>query len=91
MLRERHSVGEAADSAKVDATVSRPTRRVSCPACGFEVTTRAKRRVRRLHHRPDGSVCPQERWDVDRTDAERAGVGPRSGMGKGSRRVGEPE
>ena len=64
------SLGEEGDSAdvrtveacSVEATRPRQARLVACPSCGHEVRTRAQTRVKNLHRRPDGSVCPQEQW-----------------------------
>ena len=43
--RNRHSptVGERRETSRAKAAVSRPARRVPCPSCGYEVTTRAKK------------------------------------------------
>ena len=64
------SLGEEGDSTdvrtveacSVEATRPRQARLVACPSCGHEVRTRAQTRVKNLHRRPDGSVCPQEQW-----------------------------
>ena len=85
------SLGEEGDSTdvrtveacSVEATRPRQARLVACPSCGHEVRTRAQTRVKNLHRRPDGSVCPQEQWylsSVKETTKTRPGR-VRSGSG----------
>ena len=66
VLRQKNSSSlcKRQQTSRVEQSVSRPARCVPCPSCGYEVTTRAKKRVKKLHRRPDGTVCPQEQWYV---------------------------
>ena len=76
-------MGERRETSRAKTAVSRLARRVPCPSCGYEVTTRATKRVKHLHHRPDGTVCPQEQWYVAQTKLGSVFEGCPVGVGAG--------